>query len=165
MLFAGLAASAAVDLLALLQPEKKASAKSGTSLTAQPAFSVADHGAAETAPTQSQSLSAGGRAEGLSRDALDTLLASQGQSTQRKKKSTSVLLDLLHSSQNGTVGKSEFDAATGDSGSKTSGLFDRIDQDRDGSINATEMSLYLNTYRRTADAAARSGTHALAKVA
>ena len=57
----------------------------------------------------------------------------------------SVLLDLLQSSQNGTVGKSEFDAAAGDSDSEASEIFDRIDQDHDGSINRTEMSTFLDT--------------------
>lgn len=154
MLFAGLAASAAIDLLSLLQPEK-AQAKGGTSLTAQSTFAVPE----EAAQAQPQSAAAAPRTESLSRDALDTLLSAQGQeAARRKKRSTSVLLDLLQSSQKGSVSKSEFNAAAGESGDRASDLFDRIDQDRDSSISTAEMSLYLNTYKRNADAktAARS---------
>jgi hypothetical protein len=165
MLFAGLAASAAVDLLSLLQPEKS-SAKSGTSLKAQSSFAVADQGPVETAQAQPQSPSAVPRSENLSRDALDTLLTAQGQeAAKRKKRSTSVLLDLLKSSQTGSVKKSEFDFAPTEDGARASELFDRIDQDRDGSINVTEMSLYLDTYRRNAEAGRPGKARALAMVA
>ena len=166
MLFAGLAASAAVDLLSLLQPEK-ASAKGGTSLKAQSSFSVAGHAPAETAQAQPQSQAAPARTETLSRDALDTLLSAQGQEApKRKKKSTSVLLDLLQSSQKGSVKKSQFETAVNESGGgNASELFDRIDQDRDGSINTTEMSLYLNTYKRNVDAGRKGASHSLAMVA
>jgi hypothetical protein len=161
MLFAGLAASAAIDLLSLLQPEK-AQAKGGTSLSAQPTFALPEQGPVEAAQTQSLPAAAAPRTENLSRDALDTLLSAQGQeAARRKKRSTSVLLDLLQSSQKGSVSKSEFDAAAGESGEKESGLFDRIDQDRDGSINTAEMSLYLNTHKRNADAKTAARTFAM----
>jgi hypothetical protein len=107
MLFAGLAASAAVDLLSLLQPEKHA---------------------------------------------LDTLLSAQGQGTQRKKRSMSVLLDLMQSSQDGKVKKSDFDAAAGESNSEASEVFDRIDQNHDSSVNLNELSAFLDTYRRNSEA-------------
>jgi hypothetical protein len=165
MLFAGLAASAAVDLLSLLQPAK-ASAKGGTSLTAKSSFTVADQGEAETAQVQPQSPDAVPRSGNLSRDALDTLLSAQGQeAAKRKKRSTSVLLDLLKSNQKGSVSKSEFDVAVGDSDGKASELFGRIDQDHDGSINTAEMSLYLNAYKRNAGAGANSSARALAMLA
>jgi hypothetical protein len=164
MLFAGLAASAAVDLLSLLQGEKKP-AKAGTPLTAQSSFSIADLGAVKAAPAQSQS--ATGRSEALSRDALDTLLSAQGQaqSAQRKKRSMSVLLDLLRSSQNGSVGKSEFDAAAGEGVSEASELFDRIDQNHDSSVNMAELSAFLDTYRRNSAAGQQGRTRALAVIA
>jgi len=164
MLFAGLAASAAVDLLSLLQGEK-APAKSGTSLTAKPSFSIAEQGPVET--TQAQPPAAAPRSENLSRDALDTLLSAQGQeAAKRKKWSTSVLLDLLQTSQKGSVRKSEFEGAVGESdGSNASELFDKIDQDRDGSINTAEMSLYLNTYKRNAGATANGASRSLAMLA
>ena len=167
MLFAGLAASAAVDLLSLLQPEKTA-AKSGTSLTAQSSFSVANLGAVEAAPAQSQAASATGRSEALSRDALDTLLSAQGQAqaAQRKKRSMSVLLDLLQSSQKGSVGKSEFDdAAAGEGAGEASELFDRIDQNHDSSVNMAELSAFLDTYRRNSAAGLQGKTRALAVIA
>jgi Ca2+-binding EF-hand superfamily protein len=164
MLFAGLAASAAVDLLSLLQPEK-ASAKGGTSLRAQSSFSVADPDAVETAQAQPQ-FPAAPRTESLSRDALDTLLSAQGQeAAKRKKRSTSVLLDVLQSSQKGSVKKSEFETAVGESGGNASELFDKIDHDHDGSINTAEMSLYLNAYKRNAGAGANGGARSLAMLA
>ena len=161
MLFAGLAASTAIDLLSLLQPEK-AQAKGGTSLTAKSSFSLAEQGPVETAQAQPQSQATVPQTGNLSRDALDTLLSAQGQeAAKRKKKSTSVLLDLLQSK--GSVKKSEFETEIGEGGSdKASELFDKIDQDRDGSINTAEMSLYLNTYKRNADAKAAARARALA---
>ena len=164
MLFAGLAASAAVDLLSLLQPEKP-SAKSGTGPKTPSSFSVADLGAADAAPVQSQSAPAGGRTEGLSRDALDTLLSAQGQGTQRKKRSMSVLLDLMKSSQDGKVKKSDFEASAGKSDDKASELFDRIDENHDSSVNVAELSAFLDTYRRNAEAGSQGKTRALAMVA
>ena len=161
MLFAGLAASAAVDLLSLLQPEKP-SARSGTGPKTPSSFSVADPGAADAAPVQSQSAPAGGRPEGLSRDALDTLLSAQGQQeTQRKKRSMSVLLDLMKSSQDGKVKKSDFKAAAGKSDDKASELFDRIDENHDSSVNVTELSAFLDTYRKNAEAGSQGRTRAL----
>lgn len=164
MLFAGLAASAAIDLLSLLQPEKP-SAKSGTGPKTPSSFSVADLGAVEAAPVQSQSAPAAGRSEGLSRDALDTLLSAQGQGTQRKKHSMSVLLDLLQSSQDGKVKKSDFDAAVGKGDDKASEIFDRIDQNHDSSVNVAELSAFLDTYRRNSEAGTQGRAHALAMVA
>ncbi len=162
MLFAGLAASAAVDLLSLLQPEKP-SAKSGTGPKTPSSFSVADIGAIEAAPAQSGP--AAGRSDGLSREALDTLLSAQGQGTQRKKRSMSVLLDLMQSSQDGKVKKSEFDAAVGKGDDKSSEIFDQIDQNHDSSVNLTELSTFLDTYRRNSEAGTPVRARALAMVA
>ena len=166
MLFAGLAASAAIDLLSILQPDK-AAAKSRTGLTAQSSFSVADVGAAEAAPVPSQPASAGGRGEALSRDPLDALLSEQGQSqaAQRKKRSMSVLLNLLQSSQTGKVRKSDFDAAIGEGDSEASAAFDRIDGNRDNSINVAELSAFLDTYRRNAETGTQGRARALAVLA
>jgi hypothetical protein len=161
MLFAGLAASAAIDLLSLLQ--EKASAKSGTSLTAQSGFAVPEQGPVETAQVQPQFPPAASRTETLSRDALDTLLSQGQDAAKHKKRSASVLLDLLQSSQKGNVKKSEFETAIGEhDGGNASELFDRLDQDRDGSINTAEMSLYLDTYKRNADARAKGAARSLA---
>lgn len=164
MLFAGLAASAAIDLLSLLQPEKP---KGGTGAAVQPSFNVADFGAAETATTQSQSAAAGGRSDSLSRDALDTLLSAQGQAqgSQHKKRSISVLLELLQSSQDGSVKKSDFAAAAGESDDKASEIFDRIDQNHDRSVNVAELSTFLDSYRRASEAGTQGRTRALAMVA
>lgn len=158
MLFAGLAASAAIDLLSLLQTEKP---KGGTGLTAQPAFAVPEPGTVEAAASQSQS---GGRTDSLSRDALDTLLSAQGQTGQRKKHSISVLLELLQSSQHGSVTKSDLEAAAGESDDEASEMFDRIDGNHDDAVNLTELSAFLDTYRRTSEAGTQGRTRALAIV-
>jgi hypothetical protein len=166
MLFAGLAASAAVDLLSLLQPEKP---KGGTGATARPSFSIPDLGAAEAASTQSQAASAGQRSESLSSDALGTLLSAQGQgqsqTAHHKKRSMSVLLDLLQSSQDGSVKKGDFDAAVGENDDKASELFDKIDQNHDSSINVSELTNFLNTYRRNSETGTQSRSRTLAVVA
>jgi hypothetical protein len=164
MLFAGLAASAAVDLLSLLQPPEKP--KGGTGVAAQSSFNVADLGAAEGAATQSQSASVTGRTEGLSRETLDQLLSAQGQqAAQRKKRSMSVLLDLLQSSQNGSVAKSDFEAAAGESDGDGSKIFDQIDQNHDQTVNVAELSTFLDSYRRTSEAGTSGKPRALAMVA
>lgn len=161
MLFAGLAASAAIDLLSLLQPDKP-SAKNAAGLGTQPSFNVADLGAAEAAPTQSQAATTGGRSEGLSRDALDTLLTAQGQAqpSRHKKHSMSVLLDLLQSSQTGDVKKSDFAAAAAEGDGQASDLFDRIDQNHDSAVNVAELSAFLDSYRR-----ASAGTQSVRSLA
>ena len=167
MLFAGLAASAAFDLLSLLNPDK-ASAKSGTgSPTPTPSsFKVADlDGALGT--TTSTSTKANGQGSGLSRDALDTLISTQSQAqAQRKKHSASVLLNLLKSSQDGKVKKSDFEAAAGDNDDKASELFDAIDQNHDATVNVAELTNFLDTYRRNSQAASLQGkARSLAMVA
>ena len=168
MLFAGLAASAAFDLLSLLNPDK-ASAKSGTgSPTPTPSsFKVADLDAALGTTTSSTSTKANGQGSGLSRDALDTLLSTQGQAqAQRKKRSASVLLDLLKSSQDGKVKKSDFEAAAGVNDDKASELFDAIDQNHDATVNVAELTNFLDTYRRNSQAASLQGkARSLAMVA
>jgi hypothetical protein len=167
MLFAGLAASAAFDLLSLLNPDKP-SGKSGTgAATPSPSsFKVADLDAALGTGTESKT-SSSGRGSGLSRDALDTLLSTQGQAqAQRKKRSASVLLDLLKSSQDGKVKKSDFEAAAGADDSKASELFDAIDQDKDASVNTAELTAFLDTYRRASESASLQGkARSLAMVA
>jgi len=170
MLFAGLAASAAFDLLSLLNPDKP-SGKSGTgAATPSPSsFKVADLDAALGTGTESKtsSSSSSGRGSGLSRDALDTLLSTQGQAqAQRKKRSASVLLDLLKSSQDGKVKKSDFEAAAGADDSKASELFDAIDQDKDATVNSAELTAFLDTYRRASESASLQGkARSLAMVA
>jgi hypothetical protein len=171
MLFAGLAASAAFDLLSLLNPDKP-SGKSGTgAATPSPSsFKVADLDTAlgtGTESTTSSSSSSGERGSGLSRDALDTLLSTQGQAqAQRKKRSASVLLDLLKSSQDGKVKKSDFEAAAGADDSKASELFDTIDQDKDATVNTAELTAFLDTYRRASESASLQGkARSLAMVA
>jgi hypothetical protein len=162
MMFAGLAASAAVDLLSLLQPEKP---KGGTGLAAQP-FSIPDLGSTEAASTQSQAASAGQRGEGLSTDALGTLLSAQGQAhpVQHRKRAMAVLLDLMQSSQNGSVTKRDFDAAIGEGEAGSGEVFDRIDRNHDSSINVAELTSFLDTYRRNSEAAAPGSVRALAVV-
>ena len=164
MMFAGLAASAAVDLLSLLQPEKP---KGGTGVAAQSSFKIPDLGSTEAASTQSQAASTGQRSEGLSADALGTLLSAQSQTqpVQNKKRSISVLLDLLQSSQDGSVKKSDFDAAVGESDGKASDMFDQIDQNHDSSINVAELTSFLDTYRRNSEVGTPRKTGALAVVA
>jgi hypothetical protein len=157
MLFAGLAASAAVDLLSLLQPQKP---KDGPGLKAQPAFEVADLAAVQPLPVAS----AGSRNEDLSREALDTLLSAQGGAGQRKKRATSVLLELMQSSQNGSVRKSEFEGAAGEGASEGAELFDRMDQNGDRAVNVAELSAFLDTYRRTSDGVTQGKARALAVV-
>jgi hypothetical protein len=167
MLFAGLAASAAFDLLSLLNPDK-ASAKSGTATTPTPSsFKVSDLEAALGTTTTSTSSGASGGGSGLSRDALDTLISTQGQAlAQRKKHSASVLLELLKSSQDGKVKKSDFEAAAGDNDSKASEMFDAIDQNHDATVNVAELTAFLDSYRRASEAASVQGkTRSLAMVA
>lgn len=149
MLFAGLAASAAVDLLSLLQPEKSSGK---LQLAGQSAFEVAGlEPDVQPVPADLRVPSGNNRSETLSRETLEQLLSAQGQqAAQRKKRSMSVLLDLLQSSQNGSVAKSDFEAAAGESSdSDASKIFDRIDQNHDGSVNVAELSSLLDSYRRT----------------
>jgi hypothetical protein len=166
MLFAGLAASAAIDLLSLLQQPEKSSAKSGTGATAQSTFKVADQDSGAGATAQSQSTGSTTRSEGLSRDALDTLLSAQGQEqAQRKKRSLSVLLQLMQSSQDGKVKKSDFEAAAGDNTGDASDVFDRMDQNHDSTVNVNELSSFLDSYRRASEASAQGRSRTLAMVA
>ena len=153
-MFAGLAVSAAVDLLSLLQTEKS---KTGGTGASQTSFSVPDQGAGETTATQSSAGTTSGQ-NGISPDALNTLLSAQGQSqangVNQKKRSISVLVDLLQSSQDGSVKKSDFAKALGsDDDIKASEMFDRIDENHDSSVNVAEMTNFLETYRRNAEAA------------
>lgn len=158
MVFAGLAASAAVDLLSLLQPEK--TKKSGTG-AAKTQFSLPELGAGEAASTTSSVGSTRGQSA-LSTDTLGTLLSAQGQGQAHKKRSMSVLLDMLQQSQDGSVNKSDFATAMGDDDAKASEMFDRIDQNHDSSVNVAELSNYLDTYRRNSEAAATGKGRALA---
>jgi hypothetical protein len=163
MLIAGLAASAAIDLVSQLLSEKP-SAKSGTGVAAQSTFKVADLDSVAGASAQSQSTGSTTRSEGLSREALDTLLSAQGQA-QRKKRSLSVLLDLMKSSQDGSVKKSDFEAAAGDTSGDASKVFDGIDQNHDSTVNVNELSSFLDSYRRASEAGAQGNTRTLALVA
>jgi hypothetical protein len=167
MLFAGLAASAAVDLLSLLQPEKP---KKGGTGNAQPSFSLPELGAGETTMSAQSAVGATSGQSGLSSDALGTLLSAQGQSqahgVNQKKRSISVLLDLLQSSQDGSVKKSDFASALGgDDDIKASELFDRLDQNHDSAVNIAEVTNFLETYRRNAEAGTSGKGRALAVAA
>lgn len=158
MLFAGLAASAAVDLLSLLQPDKP---KKGGTGTSQASFSLPELGAGETTSTQSSGGATSGQS-GISSDALSTLLSAQGQSqahgANQKKRSISVLLDLLQSSQDGSVKKSDFANTLGsDDDMQASEMFDRLDQNHDSSVNVAEVTNFLETYRRNAEASSAAG--------
>jgi hypothetical protein len=75
-----------------------------------------------------------------------------------------VLLDLLQSSQGGTVNKSDFEAAAGES-DRSSKLFEKIDQNRDSAVNVAELSAFLDSYRRASEAGTAGRTRALAMVA
>lgn len=161
MLFAAAAASTAVGILSQLVD--KASAKGGTGVASRTGFEVAEP-AATPAAAQS-SAPANAPSESLSRDTLDTLLSAQGQGqgTERKKRSLSVLLDLMQSSQNGSVSKSQFEAAAskdGKDGKDGVALFDKIDGNHDGSVNPAELSAFLDSYRRTSANGAEGGAAA-----
>ena len=163
-MFAGLAASAAVDLLSLLQPEKP---KGGTGAYGAVVFQRPGsrlHGSCVHAIAGGVHRPAKRRTVG---DALGTLLSAQSQTqpVQHKKRSISVLLDLLQSSQDGSVKKSDFDAAVGESDGKASEMFDRIDQNHDSSINVAELTSFLDTYRRNSEVGTPRKTGALAVVA
>lgn len=150
MLLAAAAASTAVDLLSQLVDKASAKGKSGAATQTHFLTPQID---SETAPTSSASASAStSSASGgnLSRETLESLLSAQGQShgAERKKKSLSVLLDLMQSSQDGSVSKSDFEAASDANGNNTSVLFDKIDQDHDGSVSKAELSTFLDNYRR-----------------
>lgn len=160
MVFAGLAASAAVDLLSLLQPEKPK--KDGTA-AAQAPFSLPEAGTGETTAAQSTVGATSGQG-GMSSNALATLLSVQGQSQSQahaahhKKQSISVLLNLLQSSQDGSVKKSDFASALGDGdNTKASEMFDRLDQNQDSSVNVAEVTSFIETYRRSAEAGSAAG--------
>ncbi len=77
----------------------------------------------------------------------------------------SVLLDLLQSSQNGSVAKSDFEAAAGESDGDGSKIFDQIDQNHDQTVNVAELSTFLDSYRRTSEAGTSGKSRALAMVA
>jgi hypothetical protein len=160
MLFAGLAASAAVDLLSLLQPEKP---KKGGAGSAQASFNLPEVGANETASAQSTVGATGGQG-GMSSNALATLLSVQGQNqsqahaAHQKKHSISVLLNLLQSSQDGSVTKADFATALGgEDDKKASEMFDRLDQNHDSSVNAAEVTNFIEIYRRNAEAGPAAG--------
>lgn len=164
MLLAAAAASTAVDILSQLVD--KATAKGGTGVTPQTPFVAPQIETSDAAPNASGSTPANSSGGNLSRETLDTLLSAQGQSqgTERKKRSLSVLLDLMQSSQNGSVSKADFEAAVDKGGNNTSVLFDKIDENRDGSVNPAELSAFLDNYRRASahdGAAARTRTLAM----
>ena len=166
MLFAGLAASAAIDLLSLLQPEKP---KSGGTGADKASFSLPELDAGEGTSTQSTVGGTSSGSGGLSSDALGTLLSAQGQgqahAAHHKKRSMSVLLDLLQSSQDGSVNKSDFETALGGDDAKASEMFDSIDQNHDSSVNVGELTNFLETYRRNAEAGTAGKGRALAVAA
>ena len=160
MVFAGLAASAAVDLLSLLQPEKP---KKGGTGNAQASFNLPEVGTDETTSTQSTVGATSGQG-GMSSNALATLLTVQGQNqsqahaAHQKKHSISVLLNLLQSSQDGSVTKSDFASALGGKeDTKASEMFDRLDQNQDSSVNVAEVTSFIETYRRNAEAGSAAG--------
>jgi len=157
MVFAGLAASAAVDLLSLLQPAKP---KSGGTGTTKSAFTLpdVDGTAATSVPSQGGAISQTDASQAAKKGGMDTLLSAQGQAqTHHKKRGMGVLLDLLKSSQDGSVTKSDFVSKLGGEDEKASDMFDRIDQNHDSSVNATELSAFLDTYRRNAEASNATG--------
>ena len=66
-----------------------------------------------------------------------------------------VLLDLLKSSQDGSVKKSDFDAAVGEGDEDSAAdLFARVDQNHDNSVSINELTNFLDTYRRNSEAGA-----------
>lgn len=164
MLFAGLAASAAIDLLSLLQAEKP-SGKPGSHVAGQSAFEVAGaEPGVQPLPADLRAPSSTSRGEGLSRETLDALLSAQGeQGAQRRKRSISILLDLLQTSQNGNIAKADFEAAN-EGSIEASKVFERIDMNHDETVNVAELSALLDTYRRTSEGGA-DRTRALAVVA
>src|SRR4051812_1743401 len=166
MVFAGLAASAAVDLLSQLQPEKPKSGGTGVTPASSSLFTLPqDPATTPTTPSQSQgemAICRSGESEAASAasaaktNGMDTLLSAQGQAqTHHKKRAMGVLLDLMKSSQDGTVKKSDFETALGNDGdAKGSSLFDRVDQNHDSSVTSAELTSFLDTYRRNAEAGA-----------
>jgi hypothetical protein len=152
MLFAGLAASAAVDLLSLLQPEKPKGGTGAANAT-KASFSLPEDSDIAISAQSPAAAASGARSDGLSSDALGTLL-SQGQdhTAHHKKRAMSVLLDLLQSSQDGSVQKSDYKSALGKDDAKASELFDSMDQNHDSSVSAAELTNFLDTYRRNAEA-------------
>lgn len=150
MLLAAAAASTAVDLLSQLVD--KASSKGKANAATQTHFLAPQiDPTATSTPSASVSASASGASSGnLSRETLESLLSAQGQSqgAERKKRSLSVLLDLMQSSQDGSVSKADFEAAADANGNNAAVLFEKIDQDRDGSVNKAELSTFLDNYRR-----------------
>lgn len=162
MMLAGFAASAAVDLLSLLQSQTP-TAGSGARVAEQSAFELA--GAepdVQPVPAELRPSSTVSPREGMTRETLDALLSAQTQQgSERKKRSVSLLLDLLQSSQNGSVSRSELNAAAGKDVSEASELFDRIDQNHDNSINVAELTATLDAYRRGAGAGSQGKALAL----
>lgn len=152
MLLAAAAASTAVDLLSQLVDKASSKSKANSSGGTQTHFLTPQ---IDTTATSNLSASASAGANGasgghLSRETLESLLSAQGQSqgAERKKRSLSVLLDLMQSSQKGSVSKADFEAAADTNGNNTSVLFDKIDQDHDGSVTKAELSTFLDNYRR-----------------
>lgn len=160
MLLAAAAASTAVDLLSQLVDKASSKGKANSNGGTQTHFLTPQ---IDTTATSNPSASASGASGGnLSRETLESLLSAQGQSqgAERKKRSLSVLLDLMQSSQKGSVSKADFEAAADTNGNNTSVLFDKIDQDHDGSVTKAELSTFLDNYRR---ASAQGGATAPAR--
>jgi len=158
MVFAGLAASAAVDLLSLLQPAKPKSGGTGTTKSAFKLPDAQDTSATLAASQGQTAISQTDASQAAKKGGMDTLLSAQGQAhTHHKKRSMGVLLDLMKSSQDGSVSKSDFEAALGGDDKKASDMFDRMDQNHDSSVNATELSAFMDTYRRNAEASSAAG--------
>jgi hypothetical protein len=164
MVFAGLAASAAVDLLSLLQPAKP---KSGGTGTTKSAFTLPDVQDTSATPAQGQTaISQTDASQAAKKGGMDTLLSAQGQAqTHHKKRAMGVLLNLMNSSQDGSVTKSDFVSKLGGEDAKASDMFDRIDQNHDSSVNAAELTAFLDTYRRNAEAGSTGKGRALAVAA
>jgi hypothetical protein len=142
--------------LSLLQPSKP---KSGGSGTTKSAFTLPDVQDTSATPAQGQTaISQTDASQAAKKGGMDTLLSAQGQAhTHHKKRSMGVLLDLMKSSQDGSVSKSDFEAALGGDDRKASDMFDRMDQNHDSSVNATELSAFMDTYRRNAEASSAAG--------
>lgn len=166
MLFAGIAAAAAIDLLSLLQA-KVPSGKPPSGLAGQSGFEVPGVEAdIQPLPADLRVPSSANRVEGLSRETLDALLSAQGeQAAQRKKRSISVLLELLQASQNGGVAKADFVAKASEGDSEASRIFERIDMNQDETVDVAELSAGLDTYRRAYEGGASGRACALAVVA
>jgi hypothetical protein len=173
MVFAGLAASAAFDLFSQLQPDKPKSGGTGVtpassfSLPQDPAATQAAQTAAEMAIGRSGESEPDAEGAAAKKNGMDTLLSAQGQAqAHHKSHSMSVLRELMKSSQDGTVKKSDFEAALGkDDDTRASDLFDRIDQNHDNAVTNAELTSFLDTYRRNAAAGTAGKGRSLAVAA